>query len=71
MKTKLTFSKSKSLTPSNYRLTRATPVKRDKFLKVREPGGDYIMKGIGDYFSNEQFDDIASKTHNEVTVNIQ
>ena len=68
---KLTFSKPKSLTPSNYRLTRATPVKRDKFLKVREPGGGYIMKGIGDYFSNEQFDSIASSSKHEVTVNIQ
>ena len=69
--TKLTFSKAKTLSATNYRLTRATPVKRNKFLKVREPGGDYIMKGIGDYFSNKQFDEVAGNNRYEVTVNIQ
>jgi hypothetical protein len=69
--TKLTFSKPKTLNASNFRLTRATPVKRNKFLRVREPGGGYIMKGIGDYFSNEQFDSIASSSKHEVTVSIQ
>ena len=69
--TKLTFSKPKTLSQKNYRLTRATPVKRNKFLKVREPNGDYIKKGIGDYFSDEQFDYVAANSHYEVTVNIQ
>ena len=69
--TKLTFSKPKTLSATNYRLTRATPVKRNKFLKVREPSGDYIRKGIGDYFSDEQFDYVAANSHYEVTVTIQ
>ena len=46
-------------------------MKSNKFLKVREPNGDSIKKGIGDYFSDEQFDYVAANSHYEVTVNIQ
>lgn len=46
-------------------------MKSNKFLKVREPNGDYIKKGIGDYFSDEQFDYVAANSHHEVTVTVQ